>query len=232
MVYVSAGELQRNWGKIQDQAIVGPVIVTCNGRERLVLVSIEEYGRLKRRDRKVMTLADFTDEDIAAIERMEPSPEAIALNHEMDKQPLSFPKPSFGQVIRYGYLWRAEEERGQEEGVKDRPCTVILATTDEEGEQIVTVLPITHTPPSDASLAVEIPHNVKKRLGLDDERSWVILTEANRFTWPGPDLRPGKPGEASSILYGELPAKLSKEIRDKFIAAYKAGKTNMVRRTE
>jgi hypothetical protein len=45
----------------------------------------------------------------------------------------------------------------------------------------VTVLPITHTPPDATALAVEIPHPVKRRLGLDDARSWVILTAANRF---------------------------------------------------
>jgi hypothetical protein len=27
-------------------------------------------------------------------------------------------------------------------------------------------------------------------LGLDEPRSWVVLTEANRFPWPDPDLRP------------------------------------------
>jgi len=45
----------------------------------------------------------------------------------------------------------------------------------------VTVLPISHTPPANPALAVEIPHETKRRLGLDDERSWIVLTEANRF---------------------------------------------------
>ena len=43
-------------------------------------------------------------------------------------------------------------------------------------------------PPHDPEAAVEIPLATKMRLGLDDDRSWIILTEANRFTWPGPDL--------------------------------------------
>ena len=80
--------------------------------------------------------------------------------------------------------------RGQEEGVKDRPCAIILATANEAGDQVVTVLPISHTRPSNPLLAVEIPAAVKRRLKLDDERSWVVLAEANRFIWPGPDLRP------------------------------------------
>jgi hypothetical protein len=79
--------------------------------------------------------------------------------------------------------------RGQEEGVKDRPCAVILVTADDAGDQVVTVLPVTHTPPHNLAFAVEIPQATKSRLGLDDERSWIVLTEANRFIWPGPNLR-------------------------------------------
>ncbi len=97
---------------------------------------------------------------------------------------MTFPRPVPGLVIRYSYLWAAEYARGQEEGVKDRPCAIILATA----EHVVTVLPITHAPPADASMAVEIPPATKRRLGLDSERSWVVLSEANRFIWPGPDL--------------------------------------------
>jgi len=52
-----------------------------------------------------------------------------------------FPEPVPGLLIRYGYLWMEEHRRGREEGVKDRPCAVILVTVDEDGEQWVTVLP-------------------------------------------------------------------------------------------
>jgi mRNA-degrading endonuclease toxin of MazEF toxin-antitoxin module len=84
-------------------------------------------------------------------------------------------------VIRYAYLWRSEQARGLEEGSKDRPCAVLLAVTDEAGDRKVVVLPVTHTPPRDATLAVEIPAATKRRLGLDDDRSWVVTTEANRM---------------------------------------------------
>jgi len=47
-------------------------------------------------------------------------------------------------------------------------------------------------------LAVEISHETKRRLGLDDDRSWIVLTEANRFAWPGPDLRPGQSHQATA----------------------------------
>ncbi|QJW98466.1 hypothetical protein [Frigoriglobus tundricola] len=145
---------------------------------------------------------------------------------------MPFPLPVPGQVIRYSYLWRSEYRRGQEEGTKDRPCVVVLLLTDEEGDRVVTVLPVTHTPPSDPLLAVEIPHVTKRRLGLDDERSWVVLTEANRFTWPGPDLCMARPGDPSSVLYGELPGRLLLQIRDRFLAAISAGNAAFVPRTQ
>jgi len=137
-----------------------------------------------------------------------------------------------GLVIRYSYLWLADHLRGEEEGVKDRPCAVVLVTTGEGGEQVVTLLPITHSPPSTPQHAVEIPAAVKRRLGLDDARSWVVLTEANRFIWPGVDLRPAIPGNASTVAYGQLPYALYEDIRNKFIALLKARTARTVPRTE
>lgn len=142
-----------------------------------------------------------------------------------------FPKPTAGQVIRYAYLWQAEYLSGQEEGLKDRPCAIILAVTTDDGDDRVTVLPITHTPPSRPEFAIEIPTATKNRLGLDEQRSWVMLTEANRFTWPGPDLRPTERGKPSSVLYGELPGNLLIKIRDAFVTLQKQGR-KIVPRTE
>lgn len=82
------------------------------------------------------------------------------------------------------------------------------------------------------TFAVEIPKITKDRLGLDDERSWVILSEANRFTWPGPDLRPLCTGEMESVAYGLLPFGLAEQIRSRFIALLKARRTRVVSRTE
>ena len=140
--------------------------------------------------------------------------------------------PTQGLVLRYSYLWQREHRRGQEEGVKDRPCAVILVMATEDGDEVVTVLPITHTPPSQPEHAVEIPFATKRRLGLDGERSWVVLTEANRFIWPGPDLRPLHAGDAASVAYGLLPYALMNDIRLKFIALLKARRGAVVRRSE
>jgi hypothetical protein len=65
-------------------------------------------------------------------------------------------------------------------------------------------------------IAVEIPHLSKQRLGLDDERCWVMLTEANRFVWPGPDIGMRESGDPASVAYGLLPRSLAKEIIRRF----------------
>ena len=62
-----AAEVQRNFSLWQDKALRHPVAISRNGRARIVMMAIEEYERLKRRDRRVMTLDDFTEEDIEAI---------------------------------------------------------------------------------------------------------------------------------------------------------------------
>lgn len=83
MIKVSAAEFQRNIGRYQDLALTQPVAVTRNGRERTVMVSIEEYQRLKRRDRQVLRLEDFTDEMIEAIAKAEPPESSKQFDHEV-----------------------------------------------------------------------------------------------------------------------------------------------------
>jgi hypothetical protein len=122
------------------------------------------------------------------------------------------PDPEPGLVISYAYVWRREFEAGQEEGSKNRPCVIVLSVNKQESGTQVTVVPITHSLPSSALPYVEIPHRVKQHLGLDDDRSFVILDEVNQFIWPGYDLRP-IPGQQRDIAYGFLPPRLFDQIR-------------------
>jgi hypothetical protein len=145
---------------------------------------------------------------------------------------VTWPEPRPGLVIRYTYLWDREARTGREEGTKDRPCAVVLAVRDENGDTRVYVLPTTHAAPRTAAEAVELPPTVKRHLGLDDARSWVVLTEANVFTWPGPDLRP-MPGQGpGSVAYGYLPPRLLRTIRDRFVALYRERRSGLVARSE
>lgn len=125
---------------------------------------------------------------------------------------MSLPTPEPGLVIPYAYLWRHEHNRGQEEGRKTRPSVIVLAVQKAaDGPPRVTVAPITHRPPQDGQNAIELPPRVKQHLGLDDERSWVIVDEVNQFNWPGYDVRP-VPGQPDKFAYGFIPPNLHRLI--------------------
>lgn len=146
---------------------------------------------------------------------------------------MPFPDPQPGLVIRYAYLWRSEEARGREEASKDRPCAVVLTTRRDGDRLIVVVAPITHTRPHEPGAAIEVPATVKKRLRLDDERSWIVTNEVNIFTWPGPDLRPVDPGDrALGFAYGYLPRDLAKAVIDGLRGQVREGLAKIVQRDE
>jgi hypothetical protein len=143
---------------------------------------------------------------------------------------VSWPEPRAGLVIRYSYLWQSEADAGREEGVKDRPCAIVLAVRTGDLDTLVYALPITHAPPRVPEDGLELPSSTKNRLGLDSDRSWIVLTEANVFTWPGPDLRPVQGNGAESIAYGMLPPKLL-AMRDRFIEVARHRRAGVVKRT-
>lgn len=125
---------------------------------------------------------------------------------------MNLPAPKPGLVIRYSFLWSRQKRRGAEEGAKDRPCAIVVATKRTgEADLRVVVAPITHTPPDDTA-AMEIPARVRKSLGLDDERQWLRYDELNAFAWPGFDLRP-IPGTKGRYAYGMLPEPLFEKLR-------------------
>lgn len=146
-----------------------------------------------------------------------------------------FPEPEVGLVISYSYLWKEEETQGLVEGRQDRPCAIVLTVevpaAESNRRKQVAVVPITHLPPHDSSAAIEIPHRVKEHLGLDGERSWVILDEVNAFTWPGFDLRPIRRDE-TRIDYGLLPPKFFDRLIKKFKELRSQGKVSGASRDE
>jgi hypothetical protein len=79
----------------------------------------------------------------------------------------------------------------------------------------VVVAPITHRAPVAPDQGIEVPAKVKRFLGLDAAPSWVILTELNRFIWPGFDLSriPG----TGDFAYGMLPPRLFEQIRKRIL---------------
>jgi prevent-host-death family protein len=80
---VSSAEFQKQSDTLADKALTEPVTITRNGRNRLVLLSVEEYERLKRRYRRVVRLEDFTDEEMALIATAEVPTEYAHLDDEL-----------------------------------------------------------------------------------------------------------------------------------------------------
>ncbi len=134
-------------------------------------------------------------------------------------------------VVKYAYLWTHEHDRGLEEGGKDRPTAVLLALAKEDGEISVLAVPITHTPPHSPQDALEIPPETKRRLGLDEERSWVVVSEANVFRWPGPDLRSVSPARQTCV-YGFLPQNFYRMVRRAYLARFQQGVVRVIPRSE
>lgn len=68
---VSSAEFLKNYGTVTDKALSEAVTITRNGRDRLVLLSAEEYARLRRRDRRVISTGEQTKDDLALIAEAE-----------------------------------------------------------------------------------------------------------------------------------------------------------------
>lgn len=83
-------------------------------------------------------------------------------------------EPKVGWVFRYAYLWHWHFVEGCDEGDKDRPALVLAIVAHlDDGTPAVRVFPITHSPPSNADDAIEIPPATK--------RPWGSMTSARRL---------------------------------------------------
>lgn len=88
---------------------------------------------------------------------------------------MPLPKPVPGLVVRDDYLWHREYASGQPQAAKTWPACIVLA--DDDGQ--IVYVPITHAAPSAGTGALETPTDEKRRLGLDDQPSWVVVDEVN-----------------------------------------------------
>ena len=82
MQRITSRDFQRNFGRFQDEALKSPLSITRNGRDRLVVLSFEEYERLKRRDRRALAVEELSDAEIEAIARAQPSAGSRRYDHE------------------------------------------------------------------------------------------------------------------------------------------------------
>ncbi|WP_295393511.1 type II toxin-antitoxin system Phd/YefM family antitoxin [uncultured Thiodictyon sp.] len=84
MLTVTATELQRHFGRYRGSALQEPVAITADGQQSLVLLSAEEYRRLKRRDQEAFSVESLSDAELTAIAQAR-VPESYAhLDGELD----------------------------------------------------------------------------------------------------------------------------------------------------
>lgn len=141
----------------------------------------------------------------------------------------TIPKPT--DVLSYSYLWHREALTGRDEGVKDRPVVVVVATRQRSHGTQILVVPVTTRPPREGDNAVEMPARVRQHLGLGDERCWIVADEYNLFTWPGPDIRPIRRGAEINPRYGAIPGKLFEQVRWRMMALARTGGLTETKRT-
>ena len=64
---VSANDFQQEFETLCDKARREPIVITDLGRDSLIVISAEEWQRLKRRDRHVGLTAKLSEEWVEAI---------------------------------------------------------------------------------------------------------------------------------------------------------------------
>jgi PHD/YefM family antitoxin component YafN of YafNO toxin-antitoxin module len=72
---VSTAEFFKGYGTLADRVLIEPVTITKNGRDRLVVISAEEYERL--------AAGELTDDEITLIARAEVPAEYAHLDEEL-----------------------------------------------------------------------------------------------------------------------------------------------------
>ena len=81
---VSSAEFLKKYGALSDKALSEPVTITRNGRDRLVLVSAEEFQRMSRYVPRARRIEELTDEELAMSSQARMSAEHDHLNDLLD----------------------------------------------------------------------------------------------------------------------------------------------------
>lgn len=107
------------------------------------------------------------------------------------------PLPRIGDILTYIFLFDAETKY-RDEGVKERPCMVYSVNAET---RLIKVLPLT-TKGERYAGTIALPQDVAQKANLRYPTS-VVITEGNKFTWVGFDLRPLI--SSDSNLVGRMP---------------------------
>ena len=84
MEKVTAGELQRHFGRLRSLAHRKPVMVTSYGRDDVVLLSAEEYARLKSFEQVALHVSELPDDVVAELGTVPLPAEGEQFNDELE----------------------------------------------------------------------------------------------------------------------------------------------------
>jgi len=134
---------------------------------------------------------------------------------------VKLPDPVPGLVIRFDYVWHGNHSE------KERPCAIVLAQTKQNR---VAVVPITHAYPEvgEEAESLQIPPDICKHMGLDEEVNYIRLSEINLFEWPSSRIRP-LPNDNTRCDYGMIPKDFFDEMRKHLAAARAAERLKVVK---
>jgi PHD/YefM family antitoxin component YafN of YafNO toxin-antitoxin module len=81
---VSSAEFLKKYGALSDKALSEPVTITRNGRDRLVLVSVEEFERISRYAPRARLIEELTEQELTMIGEARVSVQHDHLNALLD----------------------------------------------------------------------------------------------------------------------------------------------------
>ena len=81
---VTSGEFLKHFGRYHDAARLEPVTITKHGRDSVVMLSADEYQRLKRRDRQVLRVEQLDEGFLKELESADVPAEHNHLDDELE----------------------------------------------------------------------------------------------------------------------------------------------------
>ncbi len=102
------------------------------------------------------------------------------------------------------------------DGAKDRPCCLVLVATNDSGQEIIFLAPISSKPPRAGQIALMVPETERRRAGLDRyAEAWVYVDEVNKDrpaeSWY---LEPQKPlGAFGRSFFSKVAAAVSRNAK-------------------
>ena len=84
MVRVSSSTFLKDYGSLSDRALLEPVTITRNGRDRLVLLSAEAFEELHNATRRARAIESLDADEIEAIRAARVPPEFADPDEDRD----------------------------------------------------------------------------------------------------------------------------------------------------